>query len=213
MAQENEKQRRLLPIINVFLVAIFVVIMLLKLGVIQMPEKPIDNYIKYMWDNPPTCIASLSCKPDEQLEKALLAAYGHYSTVFGLKCSCGIEEFNIKGKDIETSDEGVDGPILVICKACRSSATVFDPNKHGYDSELGSGYSNSKLHDKLIKCPKCGTDIFRLALAFQYSGDEKQIIEEDHLNKKPQDLFGWLSGQARCQSCGHTFEFTSIECQ
>lgn len=176
-------------------------------------ENQNDSYIKYMWDNPPSCVASLSCKADSQLKKALLGDYGDYTTVFGLKCPCGGAEFYVKGKDIQTGYEGVAAPISVICKSCGRNVKVFDPTKHGADGEFGFGFSHDEYSDKSVKCPKCEADVFRVALAFQYSGDEKQIIEEDGLDKKPQDLFSWLSGQACCQSCGYTFKFANIECQ
>jgi len=193
---------------GVFLVAVS----LPKIGRWIMSYQPVDSYIKYMWEHPASCMASLACAPHGELVDSLVE-YGDYATMFGIKCPCGNQSFQLKGKDIETGYAGISAPIQAVCAGCEKKHLIFDGTKHGYDAELGLSCShNEEFKDKDVICPTCGGTNFLVAVAFQYGGEEQEIIDEDNLDKKREDLFSWFSGHARCESCKHVFEFTSIEC-
>ncbi len=176
-------------------------------------EEGVDMEISYLQNNPPKCILSFVCEVHSALREELLKEYGLYTTVFGLKCSCGNRRLGVEGKQINQSGLPLAGAIIILCKSCDKRSVIFDPARHGGDGELGYGHTDEELPAKGARCEYCSGDKFELAAGFQYSGDEQKMIEEDKLDKKPEDLFGWFVLRGRCGSCGRDFEIASIECQ
>lgn len=171
-----------------------------------------DDYIKYMWETPPRCIKEHAIQPHKKLRKILLKNYGNYCTVFGLACTCGNTLFQIKGENIQDY-EGIIDPISLICRKCSKSFIIFDSSIHGYDGELGENEENEERVTKnIFKCKKCDNDIFEIASMFQYSGDEKELVDEENIDKNPEDLFGCFACHSLCNNCGRKYEVTSIEC-
>jgi len=217
MAEKPDiKRRRKRVVVVIVAAAAFAAtaVWALRQGGGKMTE-PLDDSIKYMLANPPTCIKSLTTAADADLRKRLVANYGTHSTVFGVQCQCGKNLFGITGKDVGTGYQGVAGPITVQCTDCAQEAILFDPAKHGYEGVTGeAGYSDhSALPDRKLACPTCSKASFEIAVAFQYSGDEAETITEFDLSVRPEELFGWMAAQGRCGSCGADFEVASIECQ
>ncbi len=175
-------------------------------------EETFDVYMARMQETPPSCIAEVSCSPNEHLKRALQGNYGTNSVVFGIQCPCGNRNLRLSGKELENY-QGIKSPIKTECEKCQETHVIFDSARHGWDAELVGGFSYANHKDKQLQCPKCDGKSFEVAIACQYMGEEEQVIQEDKLDKIPQDLFGWLTVQVRCMSCGHEFEASSNECQ
>ena len=172
-----------------------------------------DDYIKDMWQNPPSCIQAFSKINDKKLVETILTEYGNYTTAFSLKHKCDGPLFQIYGKSNNNEMPLLIGKIQIQCNKCKQNDVIFNSAIHGYDGILGQGEDYSNEEDILYKCSYCTNQLFHLAVGFQYSGDEEEMIIEENLIMKPQDLFGWFIIHGRCTTCKKINKIASIECQ
>ena len=172
-----------------------------------------SNFMEIMWKNPPTTISSIASVSDKKIKKKVISNFGRFTTVFDIKCTCKHEYFKIIGKELDSDYKGLSGTIKVECDNCKKTFLIFDPLKHGYNGEIGEGIDHSDYKDKILSCVYCNFEYFKPSFGFQYSGDEIELIRENHLDIKPQNLFGWFLGFGVCNSCGQINEIISYECQ
>lgn len=64
----------------------------------------------------------------------------------------------------------------------------FDSRKHGYDGEFGHLKSRRTGTPNPYHRPRCGHDRFRVTAVFQYSGDNEELDDREHLSRI-QDFF------------------------
>jgi len=164
-----------------------------------------ESEAEYMQKHPPSCVGADAAPAPVELRDLIQGKYGSNTSVFGLLCSCGENQFAVS-----VPDDGL-GPVVVKCARCALQRTVFDPQKHGYDGVLGHNEETEVSPPSPRSCPKCRTSTFGLATGFQYSG-ETDILEEDDLAIKPEDLFGWFVLAGRCTSCGESSVLADVEC-
>jgi hypothetical protein len=107
---------------------------------------------------------------------------------------------------------GDSGETRITCQSCGSERTVFDPAIHGYEGELGIGMDTPPAPAEDVVCDGCGGRTFRVALAFQYSGETDVLDEDDPPDVRPEDLFGWVVIAAECAECGKIQQVAETEC-
>lgn len=161
--------------------------------------------IEYMANHPPSCLGLDVAPALAELLSLIQGEYGANTTVFGLRCSCGEDRF-----DVSLPDEGF-GLVSTMCTCCGLQRTVFDPLKHGYDGEVGNNHGMELRPSSPSRCPRCKLGPLHLAAGFQYCG-ETDILEEEKLDIKPEDLFGWFALGGRCASCGESNILADQEC-
>src|SRR5436190_20942170 len=164
-----------------------------------MPEE-----LMYMEKHPPSCVGPDVSSSPADLRTLIQSQYGANTTVFGLRCPCGEDRF-----DVSLSDDGF-GLVSTTCAQCGLQRTVFDPLKHGYDGAVGNNKGAKLGPSSPSHCPKCKLGPPRLAAGFQYSG-ETDILKQEKLDIQPEDLFGWFVFSGRCASCGEISILTDLE--
>ncbi|HXI68859.1 MAG TPA: hypothetical protein VNN22_00730 [Verrucomicrobiae bacterium] len=158
-----------------------------------------------MKKHPPSCIGPDVGPATSELRNLIQGEYGTNTTVFALRCSCGEDRFGVS-----LPEDGF-GLVFIKCAQCGLQRTIFDPSKHGYDGALGNNKGLELGPSSPSCCPKCQLGVLRLATGFQYSG-ETSILEEEKLDIKPQDLFGWFVLGGQCTSCGGSNILADLEC-
>ena len=158
-----------------------------------------------MWKHPPSCVCAFAVPPPEELRRLIQGDYGDSTTVFGLRCPCGADRF-----EVALPADGY-GTVSTKCVQCGSKTTIFDAAKHGYDGAVGNNRGAEFGPHLPFQCPKCKSSPFRLAAGFQYAG-ETDILEEYDLDIEPEDLFGWFVLCGLCTSCRGPNLLTEYEC-
>ena len=164
-----------------------------------------ENEMAYMREHPPRCLDGDAKPASDSLVDYSREQLGDNTTVFTPLCECS-NEFVTISSSMDFS------PTNIICPRCGKTRTIFDPGKHGYDGELGFNADIVMATPEEIACAKCGNKTFRVALAFQYSGETDVLEEDDSLDIKPEDLFGWIMIVAQCEQCDAVQEVTQHEC-
>lgn len=166
-----------------------------------MPE----DELKYMQQHAPSCIIpDIGAAPSE-LRDLIQNEYGSNTTVFGLRCPCGEDRF-----EVSLPSEAF-GLVNTKCTGCGRQRNVFNPLEHGYDGAVGNNKGVTSGASSVRRCPKCHDGRLWLAAGFQYSG-ETDILQDGELDIKPEDLFGWFVLGGKCSACGATSILTDAEC-
>ncbi len=166
-----------------------------------------DAEMNYMKKHAPSCLGQPVASAPADLKKLIQANYSSNTAVFAPRCSCG------ENRMIVFLPEGGFGPVSLKCAGCASQRIVFDPLKHGYDGAVGNNEGmEGGLPSQTQACPKCGGSAFCVAAGFQYSG-ETDILEEEDLDSKPEDLFGWFVLAGKCLACGQQTILADLECE
>jgi predicted RNA-binding Zn-ribbon protein involved in translation (DUF1610 family) len=153
---------------------------------------------------PPRCIEHIATQPAESIISLIRKDYGEDIDAFAIRCKCGETEL------IPVAPTGM-GLVSFNCPACGNNHIIFDPKRDGYDGEFGHNDNMEMEVPVLFKCPQCSGEEFRLSCAFQYSGED-DVLEDDEIEKKPQDLFGWFIFAGECVVCGKTTTIYYCEC-
>jgi ribosomal protein S27E len=163
--------------------------------------------MKYMRKHAPSCLGQHSASAPPDLTELIQSEYGPNTTVFAPRCPCGEERMTV------FLPEGGFGRVSLKCAGCATPRIVFDPLKHGYNGALGNNQGmEAGLPSVAQVCPKCGATTLRVAAGFQYSGETDILEEEEDLDVKPEDLFGWFIVAGSCSACGHRRVLFDIEC-
>lgn len=135
---------------------------------------------------------------------------------FGMRCGCGSEVFFVSGQPGYDGCDDVQDKIRMTCGGCHTEIPVFYSDRHGYDGKLGyNGELGEHPLDITLACPACGQGRFWVALGFEQDDDKEDlldIISSENVEAKPEDLFTWMVGVARCEACGKELQFADIEC-
>ncbi len=183
---------------------------------IKLGAKKNEN--KRLRKRPPTCIKGYSSSASNELS-SYIRMHNSGLCDFGIVCACGCSDFTVAGVQI------VDTPVIfdqitIRCTACDSRINIFNSRYNGYDGVLGHCYQTEQLKadkDNLVdlSCPKCKGSTFQVAVGFEQTVDKdeaRDMIREENLKVKPEDLFTWFIGAAQCAECHHIFSFSDIEC-
>jgi Zn finger protein HypA/HybF involved in hydrogenase expression len=153
---------------------------------------------------PPRCIENNATQSSESLISLIRKDYGENIEAYAIQCKCGETEL------IPVAPIGM-GLVSFNCPSCGDNQLLFDPKRDGYDGELGNNDNMDMEEPVLFICPQCGGEEFSLACAFQYSGED-DVLEDEEIEKKPQDLFGWFIFAGECVVCGKTTTICDCEC-
>jgi hypothetical protein len=164
-----------------------------------------EDELSYMEEHPPSCVAPNVGAASAQLRNLVQGDYGSNTTVFGLRCSCGGDLF-----EVSLPDQAF-GLVFIRCAGCCLQRNVFNPLEHGYDGALGNNKGVELRSSSTRRCPKCDGGPLLLAAGFQYSGETDILVEQD-LDIKPEDLFGWFVLSGKCTSCGAVIILADVEC-
>jgi len=162
----------------------------------------------------PRIIEAFAAEPNEDGKKTMHRKYGDDYSVFGVACTCGNAIIRILGNAIQGEDFLGD-PISFECPSCGKKHGLFDSAKQGYDGELGNNGldpEDREVREGKYVCGHCGNTDFWLTLGFEYNGEEAEIIEEEGLDLRPEDLYGWIAGNVKCAKCGKVANIIDIEC-
>lgn len=182
-----------------------------------------EDELAYMKGHPPRCLGGLSRSPSLELETFLAEHLGAYATIFSAVCECGAHVL-----EVESASSGLTE---ITCAGCSRARMVFDPGQHGYEGELFLREREQRPRVAKSACPECGGATCEVALAFQYSGDETEVLRRDERGPvrrllarlarrllglsptiQPEDLFGWVTCAARCEGCQAIREVMDHEC-
>lgn len=174
-----------------------------------------NSYINSLQKNPPRNIREYSIRGLDVVAEKIESQFSDVC-VHGIQCKCGNQNFIVLGQG-EAEDKYLHDPIALICTECKTRIVVFDSQKDGYDGVLENNPISQirPEKEKKLYCPLCKKEIFKVVLGYEYSVSEDEameIIKENDLKFGPEELFTWINGYAKCESCNETTEFTSVEC-
>ena len=176
-----------------------------------------QEYQDYLAVNPPAYIKPYAA-PAGEAGNGLIQNYGDCSFAFELKCKCRGLEFEIKGSR-QLGRDYFCNPFVLHCLSCQHTLQLINPYFHGWDGMLVWPDSEEEIEPvneaelSTYNCKQCQHGSFKVTVAFQYCLDEPQVIHDDQLDMKPEDLFGCFAGECVCVNCGAVDEFASVECQ
>jgi len=187
------------------------------------------EFIKFVHDHPPRCVADLNPKPTAQFEPSIklpshLTVFhdlcdpqesDYYDTVsFVIGCPCGKRAVHLLGYHITTEGRRPDaflvGPLSIECNECKLIFPFFDTRLHGYDGEQGvNTHSIGHGAPEVFRCPHCGPQPLIISASFTYVVDNefKGVSRE-----RPQDFFTGIVILAQCTKCNSLIEATWFEC-
>jgi ribosomal protein S27E len=164
-----------------------------------------NKEIEYMKEHPPRCLGTHRRPASSELRDFIQKELGRDSTVFTPLCACSNEYLGFRLPEHY-------GPTAIACPKCSETRVVFDFTKHGYDGELGHNDGLEADPVRTLACTECGHETFEMGFGFQYAGETDILEEDEDIQIKPEDLFGWLMIAAKCAECGHLQTVTNYEC-
>jgi len=175
-----------------------------------------SEYLDYLWKHPPRCICGFNLEP-AHLEDERFNGHGDgLYTAFALRCLCGNTQLHVLGhywRDAPSDPLIFGEPIVVQCKSCGKTVTLFDRSKDGYDAEIGYGLSgaNGENPAEEFKCDTCGPCAIELFVGLEYH-DDLFGGEFGDFRGREQDLFSWFTLFGRCSKCLRFIIIGEFEC-
>ena len=184
----------------------------------------VSEYIQYVHEHPPRCIAGLNPKPTLHFEPTLrlpphlTVYYGQYDVAdtvsFVIGCPCGNRAVYLLGYFIETGGRHNDsifvGPLSLECPKCGLISEFFDTRQHGYDGEQGiNTHTIGEGKPDKFACPHCGEAQMIVSPNFCYQGAEDF---QGEMQERLQEFFGGFDVVGQCTRCNALVEITSFEC-
>jgi hypothetical protein len=170
----------------------------------MLPYKP-DDEMQYMINHAPTCIVNIKTDAINEARNSIQSDFGDNTTVFGIKCNCGNDKVRII---ISESN----GHVHISCPKCSNTTEIFNPSVHGYEGALGLREKDANEDEaESYICQNCNSTEFVIATGYQYAG-ETDVLEDDDLDVKPEDLFGTYIVCVKCVKCGEIEIIYNFEC-
>lgn len=183
-----------------------------------------SEFVYYVHQFPPRCIAGLNPKPTEHFKPTILlppylsvyrAPYDVSNTAsFIIGCPCGNRALHLLGYSEKTKGSYRDrlfvGSLRLECPKCGTVSEFFDTRNHGYDGEQGvNTHITGEGNPERFACPACGVVPMILCSNFSYQGIEDF---QGEARKRLQDFFGTMDLVGQCSGCNALVEITSFEC-
>lgn len=162
---------------------------------------------RHVQQTPPRCLGGFSFPAPKEPQPWA------DSVAWPLTCSCGGTTGQFLGYPSPSGD-WLLSPLAFRCSKCAMVTDVFDSNRHGYNSEIGSGggcgYPLGTGEPTAFACPKCSGTDFSVSGHFMHSHFD--IIEDEpELEPRAQDFFDSVDFRGTCTGCGATVGFANFE--
>ncbi len=134
------------------------------------------------------------------MEELIKNTYGPLTLAVGVRCPC-------RGDTFQATAVGEPSVILGQCSQCNNQLVIFDPERDGYDAEMGQDVVVDGNEPELLSCSRCHSEQFQLACGFQYSSEYDDVEEAG-----TEDFFEWFALIGRCSACGNLVVLHDEEC-
>jgi hypothetical protein len=175
----------------------------------------VARLLEHVSAHPPRCIAALRSAP---LPRSLPGMDQYPSLAyFRIGCPCGEGAAFVLGHWLRGGEHPGEkfftGPLAVECPRCGRVTQFMDPERDGYDGELGANTNAVGAGEpSRFPCPHCRVATPMLVLpGFSYKDVDEWHAPEEQL-QRPQDFFGafWLYGA--CTRCQNVVSILGFEC-
>jgi hypothetical protein len=136
---------------------------------------------------------------------------------FQVGCPCGERATFVLGHwlrgEESPCEEYFTGPLAVECPKCARISELMDPQRDGYDGEIGANTNAvGRGPRSQFPCPRCAGVTPMLTMAgFSYTALDEWSASDEEL-ERPQDFFHgfWLYGG--CTQCREVSRILGFEC-
>lgn len=183
-----------------------------------------EEQMKWLWENPPSCISGLIQQKPEDLSNRQIED-GNNSTKYNLQSPSGKRDVCLFFRQIERDGRRLEGPPAYIADMPDSERTViFDHRFHGFDGEIGNFHKyRDEVYEDVAQffCRSCGHGQLNLIASFQHDVDAFPDIFDFEEDESPpdspewqrrQDFFGWYFLNYKCPKCGEESWVFDFEC-